>query len=149
AGRGEQGVDEGGGLLVQGRAGYQPVGQADADRLLGADPPAGDADVQGVGVADQVHQPLGAGQVGDQAEAGLGHGELRVVGDDPQVAGESELETGADGVALDHGDADQVGPAQPGEAGLEVGDVRLGVGPRSERGERPAGQAPAGQTGQV
>jgi hypothetical protein len=38
------------------------------------------------------------------------------------------LETGADGVAADRGDADQIGAAQPVEGGLEAGDPFGGGG---------------------
>ena len=63
------------------------------------------ADLQRPGVADQLDQSLGAGQVRHQPERHLGHGELRVVGQHPQVTGERELEPGADRVALHGGDA--------------------------------------------
>ena len=80
-------------------------GQADPVGLGGVHPPAGHADLQGPGVADQLDQALGAAEVGHQAEGHLGHGELGVLGEHPQVAGEGELEAGADGVALHGGDA--------------------------------------------
>lgn len=66
-----------------------------------------------------------AGEVGDEPETGLAHGELHVIGDDPQVTGEGELEPGTDRMALDSGDGDQVGTAPPGERLLVFGDGRV------------------------
>ena len=68
--------------------------------------PAGQADLQRPGVADQLDQRAGAGQVGHQAQRGLGQPQLGVVGEDPQVAGERELAAGADRVPLHGGDRD-------------------------------------------
>ena len=74
-----------------------------------------------------MHQRVGAAEVGHQPERRLGHAELHVVGDDAQVAGQRELEAGADGVAVHGGDGDPVRVAQPAEAGLEAGDGGVGV----------------------
>ena len=89
-----------------------------------ADDPGGGADLERPGVADVLDQRLGAGEVGHQAERRLLHGELRVVGHHPQVAGQRELEAGADGVAADRGDRDEARVAQPGEAALVLVDPR-------------------------
>ena len=51
----------------------------------------GQADLHGPRVADQLHERARAGQVGHQAERRLGQPQLRVVGEDPQVAGQGEL----------------------------------------------------------
>ena len=55
---------------------------------------------------------------------GLGHGELRVVGDDADVGAERELEAAADRVALHGGDADQIGPRGPVEGLLPLARSR-------------------------
>ena len=52
----------------------------------GADHPRRGADLQRPGVANALDQRLCSRQVGHQAERGLLHAELRVVGDHPQVA---------------------------------------------------------------
>ena len=75
-------------------------------RLGGAHRAAGQADLHGAGVADQLDQSAGAGQIGHQAERRLGQPQLGVVGQDPQVAGERELAAGADRVPLHRGDRD-------------------------------------------
>ena len=114
-----------GGVQLGGRDGRG--GQADRDGLVGRHDAGGGADLQRPGVADVLDQRLGAGEVGDQAERRLLHGELRVVGDHAEVAGQGELEAGADGVAAHLGDRDESRVAQPREAALELLDPRRGV----------------------
>src|SRR6202012_3743589 len=82
----------------------------------------GQADLQGPRQADDVDQGLGPGQVGDQAQRGLLHAEHRVVGADPQVTGQGQLEAAADGVAADGRDRDDFRAAQPQVPGLVPGD---------------------------
>ena len=63
---------------------------------------------------------------GTRPEGRLAHREPGVVGHDPQVAGQRELEAGADGVPLHRGDADDDGPgATSGEARLVGRDGRV------------------------
>ncbi|ESU47126.1 hypothetical protein P376_4891 [Streptomyces sp. HCCB10043] len=76
---------------------------------------------------------MGAREVGNETETGLTHGELHVLGDDPQIAGEGELEAGADGVALDRRDRHEVVAAPPGERLLVLGDGRVELGLRAAR----------------
>ena len=95
-------------------------------------------------VADQLDEGARAGQVGHQAERRLGQPELRVVGEDPQVAGQRELAAGADRVPLHGGDRDDARRAQPAEAGLVPADPLLrppsaGSRPRSPRPPVDAG----------
>ena len=113
-------------------------GQPDARGLGRADHPRGGADLQCPGVANALDQRLCSRQVGHQPERGLLHAELGVVGHHPQVAGQRELEAGADGVALHDGDRDEARVAQPGEAALERldGRRRLLVGLREQRRDR-------------
>ena len=54
--------------------------------------------------ADQAREPLRAAGAGDHAEPDLGEAELRVVGGDPEVARERELEADAEAEAADLGD---------------------------------------------
>ena len=99
----------------------QPVGryggerQPDGHRLLGPDHPGGRADLQRSLVANRLDQRLCSRQVGHQAQRGLLHRELGVLGDHPQVAAERQLEPRADGVALHRRDADEPRVAQPRE----------------------------------
>jgi hypothetical protein len=81
-----------------------------------------------------VHERVRAAEVRDDTQTGLGHAELHVVGDDAQVAGERELESGADGVALHRSDGEPRGFTQPREAHLEGRDRGVGllVGQRGE-----------------
>ena len=50
--------------------------------------------------ADQVHEPLRPARARDHAERDLGQRELRVVGSDAEVAGQRQLETDAEAVAV-------------------------------------------------
>jgi hypothetical protein len=119
---------------VQVRAGHHRRRQSHPQRLLGPDPAGGQADLGGSGVADEIDEPLGAAQVRDQAKCRFGHGEGGIVGQDAQVAAERELETGADGVALDRGDADEIRPRRPVEGLLPFTDrvARLLLGPAGQ-----------------
>ena len=82
-------------------AGHHERRQPDRGGLGRTHPSAGQADLQGPGVPDRVDQRPGAPEVRDDAAARLGHAQLRVVGQHPQVAGQRELEAAADAVALD------------------------------------------------
>ena len=59
--------------------GHDEVGEPGPLGLLGVHEAAGGADLQRAGVADEPHQRVRTGQVGDETEAGLAHGELHVV----------------------------------------------------------------------
>ena len=98
-----------------------PIARASA----ASDGAAGQADLQRPRVADQLDERAGAGQVGHQPERRLGQPQLRVVGEDPQVAGERELRAGADRVPLHGRDRDDPRRAQPAEAGLVAADPLL------------------------
>ena len=128
----------------------------DPQRLRGRHRRPGQADRGRPGVADQLDQPLGTAEVGHQAQADLGHGELRVLGRDPEVAGQRELEAGADRVALHQRDADQARTGEDAERLLVAGDLGGGLAPAdiaassarfwsrpcdAVRGEHPAIQA--------
>lgn len=90
---------------------------------------------------------MGAGEVGDQAQAGLAHGELHVVGDDAQVTGEGQLEARPDGMPLHGGDGHDVTAPPPGEALLELSDggVEFGVTTAGEVDERRLALDPLGR----
>ena len=88
--------------------GTRCVAEAGVDGVGRAHDLAGQAEVD-AGFARRVRQQPGAADVGDQADAGLRHGELRALGDDAvaRVAGQAD--------AAAHDDA------------VLDGDVRLGV----------------------
>ena len=58
---------------------------------------------------DEPRQPLRAAAAGDQAELDLRLSELRVVGDDADVAAHRELEPAAEAEAVDRGDERRAG----------------------------------------
>ena len=74
-------------------------------------------------------------EVGHEAQAGLTHGEGDVVGDHSQVAGQSQLEPGADRMTLHCGDRDRRHLRPDREAPLEPGDRLL------QRASRARGQS--------
>ena len=146
--------------------GYDGVGQPDPGRLGGADPAPGHADLQRPGVPDEFHQPLGPAQVGHQSQRHLGHRELGVLGEHPQVAGERELEAGADRMPAHGGDASpcRVGAARrtpPGNRAIRASAsspgrlamlrkaelVRRRPGRRSGRRDRARRRRPAPRRG--
>ena len=63
-------------------------------------------------IPDLSDQRTESSEVGHQAERRLFHTENGVVGHNPDVAGEGELETGTDGVTLHRGDGDEVRVSQ-------------------------------------
>ena len=81
-----------------------PVDQADRQRLVGLDEPAGEDQVLGLAGADQPGEPLGAAGAGDDAEQDLGLAEHGVLGGEPDVGAQRELAAAAERVAGDRGD---------------------------------------------
>ena len=129
-------------------AGDDRGGQADAQRLVGADAPAGQADLGGARVPDEVDEALGAAEVGDDAERRLGHHEARVVGEDADVGAERELESAADRVPLHGGDADQVGARATSRRRAATRAIcAAGLGRRHRRSGRAMPGAPSTPSG--
>ena len=122
----EQRRDQIAGRLLELIARDDEIGEPQLFGLRRSDAPAGEAQLQSPGVADVVHERLGAGEVGHQSAAHLGHRELGVVGKHPQVTGQRQLKTRAYGMPGDGRDRDDVGPRQPGEAGLVGADRVFG-----------------------
>ena len=113
------------------------VHQAEAQRLGGALALAGENHVERRPQADQPRQPLTAARAGDQPELHFGQAELGlgVVGGDPVVAGEGQLQAAAETGAVDRRD-DRLGQGlDPAHhlLSLEAQPLRLGLG--GERGE--------------
>ena len=75
-----------------------------AQRLVGADRPAGEHEVERPALPDQPRQPHGATVDQRHAPAPAEHAEHRVVGHHPEIAPERELEPARDRVTLDRGD---------------------------------------------
>ena len=99
------------GVDVGGR--HDLVGEADGERLLGVDEATAEDDLLGARGADEARQALRAAGARDDAEEDLRLAELRVVGDDAEVARQGELAASAEGVAGDRGD-DRLGDARDG-----------------------------------
>ena len=97
------------------------VDQADRQRLVGLDEPAGEDQVLGPARADQAGQPLGAAGARDDAEQHLGLAERGVVGGDPDVGAQRELAAAAERVA---GDRRDDGLGDPGDRGDRGGQPR-------------------------
>ncbi len=95
-------------------------GQPEVGRLPGSDEPAGRTDLERPRIPDEVDQRPGAAEVRDEPELGLPHTELRVVGQQPQVGGERQLEPGTDRVALDRRDDHRRHRPPDGEPALEA-----------------------------
>lgn len=70
---------------------------------------------------------MGAAEVRDDPQGGLRHAELHVVGKNPQVTGQRQLEPSSNRVALHRCNGDPRRATQPREAGLETGDDGIGV----------------------
>jgi hypothetical protein len=100
-----------------------------------ANHPGGQAHFDRPWQAHNVDKWLCPGQIRDQAERRFLHTEHGVVGEDPQIAGQSELEAGAQGVPAHRRDRDDVRPVQPQEPRLQSGQPLPEI--RAERiGER-------------
>ena len=101
--------------------GHDPVHQADGERLVGLDEPAGEDHVLRPARTDQPGQPLGAAGARDDAEQDLGLAEHRVVGGDPDVGAQRQLAAAAERVAGDRRD-DRLGdPRHGGERRGQAG----------------------------
>ena len=110
---------------------------------------AGRADLQGPLIADQLEQPGGAAQVRHQPVTDLGHPELGVVGDHDQVAGQRQLEPGADRMTGDGGDRDEPRIGQPAESALETGDGLVGHRVRRAWRCAPSSESGLGREGRA
>ena len=99
---------------------HDPVHQPDRLRLLGPHLAPREDHLLGPRRADQPRQPLGAAPAGDDAEQDLGQPEARVVGADPEVEGQRQLEATAQRVAVDRGDRRPRDGGQRVERGGEV-----------------------------
>ncbi len=117
--------------------------EAERERLVGGDAPPAHDDVLRTPEPDETCEPLRAARAGDHPDRHLRESELEVVGGEPEVAGERELEPDAEAVAVKRRDhrlraalrrRDVVGEARdvPGRPLQEPGDVAAG-------GERLAG----------
>src|SRR5579871_2271243 len=89
------------------------VHEADGERLLRGEEPAGDHEVQGPARADEPGEPLGATGAGQDAEGHLGETDLAGARrHHPEVAREGDLEPAAHAVAVDAGDDDLRGAGE-------------------------------------
>ena len=87
---------------------------------------------------DEPGQALGAAAAGDDPEEHLGQPELGVLGADPEVAGQGQLQPAAQGVAVDGGDGGPGHGGQGAQGAGEVGAHRVGAGPSSSTMSAPA-----------
>ena len=110
-------------------AGDDLVGEADAQRLLGADLPAGDAQLLGAARSDEAGEPLRAATTRHDAEEDLRLPEHRPLAGDPVVARQRQLAAAAEGVAADGGDDEAIEGGDGVVGGVEpLGDrPRLGL----------------------
>src|SRR5205823_3161369 len=75
----------------------------------GVDRAAGQDEVEGDLLADELRESLGGAGTGAEAHGDLGHAEGRARGGDAEGAGDGELEAAAPGRAVDHGDGGERG----------------------------------------
>ena len=116
-------------LLDQPVRGHHPSDEAGALRLLGVHHAAGQAEVHGLGLADEAGQALGPAGAGYGADGDLRLAELGAVGGDDHVAHHGDLAAAAQGVAGDRGDRRLAGLGQALPAlGDEVALVDVHVG---------------------
>ena len=111
--------------------------EPDRERLLGLHPSAAHDDVLRATEPDEAGESLRAARAGDHPDRRLGQRHLEVVGGDPEVARERELEPDAEHVALelrDHG----LGAA------LGRGDVLRELGDDPRRLRQESGDVAAG-----
>ena len=92
------------GFIHELRLGDALGGETDLNGLSGGDLVAEQGDVLGTAKTDETGQTHAAASAGQDAEAGLGQGEERVVGDDAEVAGDGNLTAAAKSVAVDGAD---------------------------------------------
>ena len=81
--------------------GHDRADEPERERLLGEHPPAAHDDVLRPAEADQAREPLRPARARDHPDRHLGEAELDVVGGEPEVAGERELEPDAEDVPLE------------------------------------------------
>ena len=125
--------------------GGDAVDQADPLGLRPVDHPPGHHELLGAAETHHGGQARGAADVGDEADAGLGHADERVGGHHAQVAGQRELHGAADAGAVDLADR-RLGHLLEQVPRLEDRTAELAQAPGigSERGEaaevHPAGE---------
>ena len=138
---GEVVVDEPGGPVGEPRDGQDVVGEADGLGLPGADAFAADGQPHGPTQADEPRQPPGR-HPGREPLGGGGQPQHGVLGEDPDVAGQRELEAAAEAVPVDLGDDQAIQPFQPDErlllqrveaVGHALGGEHVQVEARAER----------------
>src|SRR5580693_8423266 len=105
------GEGDSGGTGLAGR--YDPVDEAQGERLGGHDSAARQDHVHGAAVADEAGQAHGAEVEQRDPEAPAEHAEDRVLGSDAEVAPEGELDAACHRIALDRRDHG-LGERQPG-----------------------------------
>ena len=113
------------------------VHQTEPQRLAGALALAGEDHVEGRARADETRQPLAAAGAGDEPELYLGEAELRLgmIGGDPVVTGQRELEPAAQTGAVNRRD-DRLGQRlDPAHHLLSLEAQPLGLDLGGERGE--------------
>src|SRR5262249_9044195 len=86
------------------RYGDYALHETDAERFGGRHAHAGEDHLEGLTTSHQTWQALGTSAARDEGEVDLGQAELRVLGRDPDIAGQGELEAAAEGEAADGGD---------------------------------------------
>ena len=81
--------------------GTTPLDEADAERFGGRHAHARQDHLERLAAADEARQPLRASAARDDGEVDLGQSQVRVLGGDPDVAGQRELEAAAQREAAD------------------------------------------------
>ena len=114
--------------FVSSPAGHDPVDEAEFERLVGGQRPAGERDLGGLRVADHARQQPRAAALGQDAALGEAGVELGRVGGDADVAPEREVEAVAGGAAVQRAHGRRVDVVQHdrrGVAELELAGERL------------------------
>ena len=104
---------------------HHAVHQSDRQCLLGSHRAAGEDQLLGPRDTDEPRQALRAASARDHPEQDLGQTEAGVLGADPEVAGQRELQPAAEGDAVDGGNGGPRHRGQRAERGGEVGAHRV------------------------